>query len=153
MRRAIVAAFARLELALEAAGAPRGPGEAPLEYVGRVLGELEVPPEPLDELASLFEQAKFSLHALDEGDREAAIEALEAVREALRVRRWIFIAAAGAAVAGAAVLAGTSAATRPRTATRSSLEQSGCSGSSAGRGGRAAPTSRPPTTAPSPRAA
>jgi hypothetical protein len=84
VRRAIVAAFARLELALEAAGAPRGPGEAPLEYVGRVLGELDVPPEPLDELASLFEQAKFSLHALDEADREAAIDALEAVREALR---------------------------------------------------------------------
>ena len=84
VRRAIVAAFARLELALEAAGAPRGTGEAPLEYVGRVLGELDVPPEPLDELASLFEQAKFSLHALDEDDREAAIAALEAVREALR---------------------------------------------------------------------
>jgi hypothetical protein len=84
VRRAIVAAFARLELALEAAGAPRRPGEAPLEYVGRVLGELDVPPEPLDELASLFEQAKFSLHALDEGDREAAIDALEVVREALR---------------------------------------------------------------------
>ena len=84
VRRAIVAAFARLELALEAAGAPRDPGEAPLEYVGRVLGELDVPPEPLDELASLFEQAKFSLHPLDEDDREAAIGALEAVREALR---------------------------------------------------------------------
>jgi hypothetical protein len=84
VRRAIVAAFARLELALEAAGAPRDPGEAPLEYVGRVLGELDVPPEPLDELASLFEQAKFSLHALGEDDREAAIAALEAVREALR---------------------------------------------------------------------
>jgi hypothetical protein len=84
VRRAIVAAFARLELALEAAGAPRAPGEAPLEFVGRVLGELDVPPRPLDELASLFEQAKFSLHPLDERDREAAIDALEAVREALR---------------------------------------------------------------------
>ncbi len=84
VRRAIVAAFARLELALEAAGAPRDPGEAPLEYVARVLGELDVPPAPLAGLASLFEQAKFSLHALDEGDREAAIGALEAVREALR---------------------------------------------------------------------
>ena len=84
VRRAIVAAFARLETALEAAGAPRGPGEAPLEYVGRVLGELDVPPEPLDGLASLFEQAKFSLHPLGEDDREAAIQALEAVREALR---------------------------------------------------------------------
>ena len=84
VRRAIVAAFARLELALEAAGAPRGPGEAPLEYVSRVLEELDVPPEPLAELASLFEQAKFSLHPLDERDREAAIAALEAVRDALR---------------------------------------------------------------------
>ena len=84
VRRAIVAAFARLELALEAGGAPRGPGEAPLEYVGRVLEELDVPPQPLAELASLFERATFSLHPLDEDDREAAIGALEAVREALR---------------------------------------------------------------------
>ena len=84
VRRAIVAAFARLELALEAAGAPRAPGEAPLEYVGRVLAELDVPPGPAAELASLFEQAKFSLHPLGEPDRDAAIDALEAVREALR---------------------------------------------------------------------
>lgn len=84
VRRAVIAAFARLERALEAAGAPRGIGEAPLEYVDRVLGELAVPPEPTAALAALFEQAKFSLHPLDEDDRSVAIDALEAVRESLR---------------------------------------------------------------------
>lgn len=84
VRRAVIAAFARLERALEAAGAPRSIGEAPLEYVDRVLGELAVPPEPTAALAALFEQAKFSLHPLDEDDRTAAIDALEAVRESLR---------------------------------------------------------------------
>ena len=84
VRRAVIAAFARLERALEAAGAPRGIGEAPLEYVDRVLGELAVPPAPTAALAALFEQAKFSLHPLDEDDRSAAIDALEAVRESLR---------------------------------------------------------------------
>jgi hypothetical protein len=84
VRRAVIAAFARLERALEAAGAPRGIGEAPLEYVDRVLGELAVPPAPTAALAALFEQAKFSLHPLDEDDRSAAIDALEAVLESLR---------------------------------------------------------------------
>ncbi|MGE5689700.1 MAG: DUF4129 domain-containing protein [Pseudomonadota bacterium] len=84
VRRAIVAAFRRLEVVLEAAGAPRSVGEAPLEYVDRVLADLDVPPEPTAALAALFEQAKFSLHPLGERERDAAIDALEAVREALR---------------------------------------------------------------------
>ena len=85
VRRAIVAAFARLELALEAAGAPRDArrGAARVRRAACSASSTSRP-QPLAGLASLFEQAKFSLHALDEGDREAAIGALEAVREALR---------------------------------------------------------------------
>lgn len=83
-RRAITAAFARLELALGAIGAARAPGEAPLEYVDRVLAALDVPRQPLDDLAALFERARFSLHPLDERDRDAALDALAAVRDALR---------------------------------------------------------------------
>ena len=83
VRRAVIAAFARLERALGAAGAPRAPGEAPLEFVERVLRELAVPRRPLDELAALFERARFSLHPLGEADREAAVAALESVRETL----------------------------------------------------------------------
>ncbi|HSC90954.1 MAG TPA: DUF4129 domain-containing protein [Gaiellaceae bacterium] len=83
VRRAVIAAFARLERALGAAGAPRAPGEAPLEFVERVLGELAVPRRPLDQLAALFERARFSLHPLGETDREAAVAALESVRATL----------------------------------------------------------------------
>jgi hypothetical protein len=86
VRRAIVAAFARLELALAAVGAARAPGEAPFEYVERVLGSLDVPRPPLDALAALFERARFSVHPLGDDERDAAVDALEAVRDALRVR-------------------------------------------------------------------
>ncbi|HSL63605.1 MAG TPA: DUF4129 domain-containing protein [Gaiellaceae bacterium] len=86
VRRAIVAAFARLELALAAVGAARAPGEAPFEYVERVLGSLDVPRPPLDALAALYERARFSAHPLGEDERDAAVDALETVRDALRVR-------------------------------------------------------------------
>ena len=39
LRRAIVAAYARMEHALARAGLPRQPAEAPFEYVERALGE------------------------------------------------------------------------------------------------------------------
>ena len=41
-RRAVIAAYARLERVLAAHGLPRKPAEAPLEYLGRMLAELSV---------------------------------------------------------------------------------------------------------------
>ena len=41
-RRAVIAAYARLERALAASGLPRRPAETPEEYVARILDELEV---------------------------------------------------------------------------------------------------------------
>ena len=41
LRRAIIAAYARMEHALAVGGLPRRPAEAPFEYVERALGELE----------------------------------------------------------------------------------------------------------------
>ena len=41
LRRAIIAAYARMETALAAAGLPRHPAEAPLEYVERALLTLD----------------------------------------------------------------------------------------------------------------
>src|SRR5207237_263983 len=42
-RRAVIAAYARLEAELEAIGRPRRPAEAPLEYMARILGGTEAP--------------------------------------------------------------------------------------------------------------
>jgi hypothetical protein len=101
-RRAVIAAWARMERGLAAAGLPRRPAEAPFEYVGRVLaaegsgeprggatvGRSPVRPAHVHRLTSLFERAKFSRHTIDQAMREEAVAALRAVRsdlaEALR---------------------------------------------------------------------
>ena len=82
-RRAIILAYARMEQALDRCGVGRHGAETPLEYVARVLLELEVTPEPVHALADLYEQAKFSHHSIDAGMKARAIEALEAIREDL----------------------------------------------------------------------
>ena len=84
-RRAVIAAYARLERTLAARGVPRRPHEAPLEYLSRVLLELEVSPEAVFDLTELFEQAKFSRRSIDAEMQEEAIAALAAVRDDLRV--------------------------------------------------------------------
>jgi hypothetical protein len=82
-RRAVVAAYARMEQALTVYGLPRKPSEAPYEYLRRVGRELEAE-EPVAELTELFEVAKFSQHSVDEGMRGRAIDALTAVRRDVR---------------------------------------------------------------------
>jgi hypothetical protein len=84
-RRAVVAAFARLERTLGAAGVPRARSETADEYVARVLGLLDVPPDAVRRLTELFDRAKFSQHAIDEEMKDDAIGALERVRDELRV--------------------------------------------------------------------
>ena len=83
-RRAVIAAYARLEGALAASGLPRRPAETPEEYVVRVLAALEVPRRPVRELTGLYERAKFSQHPVDEPMRERAIAALIRIRDELR---------------------------------------------------------------------
>ena len=84
LRRAIVAAYARMEYALARAGLPRRPAEAPFEYVERALGSLETSAESVRRLTGLFEWAKFSQHEPEPGMRDEAIDALVAVRDELR---------------------------------------------------------------------
>jgi hypothetical protein len=84
LRRAIIAAYARMERALAAAGIPRHPAEAPFEYIGRALHELDTSAGAAEQLTALFEWAKFSQHEPDPSMRDEAIEALEAVRDELR---------------------------------------------------------------------
>jgi hypothetical protein len=83
-RRAVIAAYARMETVLAAHGAPRRPADAPLEYLARVLGQLSVPAGAAVDLTSLFERAKFSPHPVDAGMKDEAIDALVSVRDELR---------------------------------------------------------------------
>jgi len=84
-RRAVIGAYARLERALAAYGVPRRPAEAPLEYLGRMLAEAEVGPVAVKRLTLLFERARFSQHEVDVLMKDEAIDALETVREDLRL--------------------------------------------------------------------
>lgn len=86
-RRAIIAAYARLERVLAANGVPRHPAETPDEYVTRVLHDLELDSGAVERLTALFTQAKFSQHDVDTAMKEEAIGALEQVRDELRVAR------------------------------------------------------------------
>ena len=82
-RRAVIAAYARMEQALTSYGFPRRPSEAPYEYLHRVARELEAE-RPIAALTELFEVAKFSEHSVDETMRGRAIDALTAVRREVR---------------------------------------------------------------------
>jgi Domain of unknown function (DUF4129) len=83
LRRAIVAADARMELALGRAGLPRHPAEAPFEYVERALVSLDTSSASVRRLTALFESAKFSQHEPEPEMRDEAIAALIAVRDEL----------------------------------------------------------------------
>jgi MFS family permease len=84
LRRAIIAAYARMERALAIGGIPRRPAEAPFEYIERALGDLETSAESARRLTDLFEWAKFSQHEPGPEMRDDAIDALVAVRDELR---------------------------------------------------------------------
>jgi hypothetical protein len=84
LRRAIVAAYARMEIALAVAGIPRDPAEAPLEYVERALLALDASSADVRRLTDLFEWARFSHHEPEPSMRDEAIDALVAVRDELR---------------------------------------------------------------------
>ena len=83
LRRAIVAAYARMEHALGRAGLPRHPAEAPFEYVERALRSLDTSTDSIRRLTALFERAKFSQHEPEPEMRDEAIDALVAVRDEL----------------------------------------------------------------------
>jgi Domain of unknown function (DUF4129) len=83
-RRAVIAAYARMERVLGRHGFPRFRSEAPLEYLARVLRELRVRSGAVLALTELFERAKFSPHTIDPEMKEEAIGALVAVRDDLK---------------------------------------------------------------------
>jgi hypothetical protein len=107
-RRAVIAAWARMERGLAAVGLPRHPAEAPFEYAGRVLESALARPASVHRLTGLFERAKFSRHPVGDEDRDEAIAALRAVRR--EVAEAVEAAAGAEAVArrgGTAGIGGT----------------------------------------------
>ena len=86
-RRAVIAAYARLERVLAAHRLPRRPAEAPFEYLARMLDGLSVSPEAARRLTDLFQRAKFSQHAVGAAMKTEAISALETVRDDLLAAR------------------------------------------------------------------
>jgi NADH:ubiquinone oxidoreductase subunit 6 (subunit J) len=84
-RRAVIAAYARMEAVLARHGHARRPAEAPYEYLQRVLTELRVAPDAVAELTELFELAKFSPQRIGEDMRQRAIAAFVAVRDDVKV--------------------------------------------------------------------
>jgi uncharacterized protein DUF4129 len=86
-RRAVIAAYARMERGLGATGLARSPADAPLEYLGRLMSARQVSQTAASRLTDLFEQAKFSDHRIDDDLRRDAIAALEAIRAELRINR------------------------------------------------------------------
>jgi hypothetical protein len=115
-RRAVIAAWARMERGLAAAGLPRHPAEAPFEYAARVLETSLAPGGPgvpgrlpsssVHRLTGLFERAKFSQHAIGPAERDEAVAALRAVRRELAEAAEQATQAEAAAQQGAATPAG-----------------------------------------------
>jgi hypothetical protein len=83
-RRAVIAAWTRLERVLARHNLPRDQAEAPLEYAARAGAEIGVHAAALGRLAGLFEWARFSLHEVTPAMRQEALEGLVAVRDDLR---------------------------------------------------------------------
>ncbi|HZP71782.1 MAG TPA: DUF4129 domain-containing protein [Gaiellaceae bacterium] len=79
-RRAVIAAYARMETAFGRNGLTRRPSETAVEYLRRILLGLGSRSEPVTRLTGLFEQAKFSHHRIDRDMKYQAIDALRAIR-------------------------------------------------------------------------
>jgi hypothetical protein len=83
-RRAVIAAYARMENVLARNGLKRRPSETPVEYLRRILLGLTSRGESVSRLTSLFEQAKFSRHPIDAVMKQDAIGALREIRDDLQ---------------------------------------------------------------------
>lgn len=82
-RRAVVAAYARMEGVLARHGLRRRPSQTPLEYLRGVLAALSGRGAAAARLTELFEEAQFSTHRVDEAMKREAIASLRAIRDGL----------------------------------------------------------------------
>jgi hypothetical protein len=79
-RRAVIAAYARMEGVLAHSGMRRDPSETATEYLRRILLSLTSQSDAVRRLTGLFEQAKFSTHTIDAEMKHDAIESLRIIR-------------------------------------------------------------------------
>ena len=82
-RRAVIAAYARMEGVLAYHGLRRLPSETPVEYLRRVLLDLTSEHDAVSSLTALFEEAKFSRHEIGDEQKLEAIAALGEIRDDL----------------------------------------------------------------------
>jgi hypothetical protein len=82
-RRAVIQAYARMERVLGVHGLKRREAETPHEYLARALRDLQLTAAALDRLTSLFEEARFSTHAISSAMRADAVDALAQIRDDL----------------------------------------------------------------------
>jgi hypothetical protein len=83
-RRAVIAAYARMEGVFARHGMRRIPSETPVEYLRRLLLGLTSRADAVTRLTGLFERAKFSRHEIDGAMKQDAIDALRAIRDDLQ---------------------------------------------------------------------
>jgi hypothetical protein len=82
-RQAIIACYARLEYLLEDHGVPAYRALTPQEYMGAALQGLDLPVAAFAGLVALFEQARYSLHPLDDTARTLALTHLATLKHHL----------------------------------------------------------------------
>lgn len=83
-RRAVIAAYARMEGVLTRSGMRRRPSETSVEYLRRILLGLTARADAVTRLTALFGEAKFSRHEIDAAMKQQAIAALREIRDDLQ---------------------------------------------------------------------
>ncbi len=76
-RRAVLLAYAGLEADLGVQGRGRAPQETPYEFVARILRSVAADPEPVERLADLYHDARFSGREITPTEQEQAAAAFE----------------------------------------------------------------------------
>ena len=82
-RRAVIAAYARMERTLGHHGLARKLSETAIEYMRRALLEFTARNDAVERLTSLFEQAMFSKHEITGDMKQDAIGSLREIRESI----------------------------------------------------------------------
>ena len=85
-RNAIVAAWHRFEVQGERAGVARRVSETSSEYALRILDLADADAGPVNRLAELYREARFSDHPVTEEHRSEALAALAGIRRSLEAR-------------------------------------------------------------------
>ena len=84
-RRAVLAAWVRVERLLAEHGAGRRPHEAPFEFAARAAVAVGLEAGAIERLAGLYEWARFSVHEVTAAMRREALDGLAQVRDRLRL--------------------------------------------------------------------